>query len=84
MFPLADAADNVEPTFICLVVGAGADLADSNVLLRLTDYLALLPFAATFVLGTGNNPMVRNWLVEPVVEVSVSLEPTDLANALAG
>ena len=76
MLPLTDTADNVDP--------ANADLANPNVLLCLTDNLALLPFAATFVLGTGNNPMVKHGLVEPAVEVSVGFKLKDLTNALAG
>ena len=84
MLPLTDTADIVDPAVLCLVTCVRADLADTNVLLCLTENLALLHFAATFELGTGNNPMVRNWLVEPFVDVGVSLEPTDLANALAG
>ena len=63
MFPLADAADNVEPTIICLVTYAGADLAYTNVLLRVTENLALLHFAATFKLGTGSNPLGQSTLL---------------------
>ena len=63
MFPLTDAADTVELVVLCLVMYIGADLADTNVLLRLIENLALLHLAATFELGTGSNPMVRKCLL---------------------
>ena len=84
MLPLTDTADDVDPAVLCLVTCVRADLVDTNVLLHLTENLALLHFAATFELGTRNNPMVRNWLVEPFVEVGVSFEPTDLTDVMVG
>ena len=59
MLPLTDTADDVDPAVLCLVTCIRADLADPNVLLCLTENLALLRLAATFELETGSNLMVR-------------------------
>ena len=45
MLPLTDAAGDVNPAVLCLVTCVGADLADPNVLLCLTENLALLRLA---------------------------------------
>ena len=84
MFPLAHLADNGEPALVHLVHSARTILTDPNVLLCLIKDLALLPLVASFVLGTGNNPMLRHSFLELVVVEGVGLKPTDLENALAG
>ena len=73
MLPLTDTTDNVEPTVLCLVTCIRADLADLNVLPRLTENLALLCLAATFELGTGSNPMVREHIFLFLAELCVGL-----------
>ena len=43
VLPLTETADNVDLAVLCLVICVRADLADTNVLLRLIENLALLP-----------------------------------------
>ena len=62
MLPITEAADDVLPAVLCLVMCVRADTADPNVLLRLTEYLALLCIAAMLVLRTGSHPIAREHL----------------------
>ena len=81
---LTDTTDKVGLAVLCLVMSVKADLADPNVLLHLTEYLALLCLTATLELGTGSHSMVREHLLLLLAEPCVGLQPTDLANVLAG
>ena len=73
VLPLTDTADDVDLAVLCLVMCVRADLTDPNVLLRLTENLALLRLAATFELGTGSNLMVRECLLLFLAEPCLGL-----------
>ena len=64
MFPLAHLADNGALALVSLVGSAGASLTYPNVLLHLIKDLNLLALAFCFVLGTGNNSIVRKLVIE--------------------
>ena len=78
---MTDLAVGFDPAILCLVTSVRAGLANPNVLLHLTEDLALLIFVATLELGTVNHPVIRNLLSSDLAVPCVTLEPTDLADA---
>ena len=81
---MADLLVGFDSAILCLVTSVRAGLANPNVLLRLTEYLAPLILVATLELGTVNHPVIRNLLSSDLAVPCVTLEPTDLLDAFPG
>ena len=73
IIPLAHLLSAPQPAMIRLVSATQAVLADPHLLLCLAQDLALLALASRSELGTGDDSVVRNILLELAMEECVSL-----------